>query len=85
MSQTHGLYGMVIAIAGSGTLSTYAWVNMVIFYLQTRNPPILPVLQQYERPENADQGYFYEDVSKLTGFGYANHESLGALLYGFFK
>ncbi|RKP10046.1 hypothetical protein THASP1DRAFT_6980, partial [Thamnocephalis sphaerospora] len=71
--------------AGGGTLSTYTWVNMVIFYLQTRSPPILPVLQQFKRPENAKPGYFYEDVTQLTGFGYANHESLGALLYGFFK
>jgi len=29
-----------------GTLSSYAYVLMVIAHLQTRHPPVLPVLQE---------------------------------------
>ena len=29
-----------------GTLSSYAYVLLVLYFLQTREPPVLPVLQQ---------------------------------------
>ncbi len=32
--------------AASGTLSSYAWMNLLVFYLQRTTPPVLPFLQQ---------------------------------------
>src|SRR5436309_15124804 len=62
---------------------------MIINFLQTRHPPILPVLHQREhkkRPEvNGLDVSFDDDLDKLRGFGKTNHESLGALLFAFFK
>src|SRR5437588_11766612 len=33
-------------IAGGGTLSSYTWICMILNFLQTRDPPILPALHQ---------------------------------------
>jgi hypothetical protein len=72
--------------AGGGTLSTYTWVNMILNYLQLCKPAILPVLQQLERPStDVPSGYFYDDVDSLKDYGRENGDSLGALLFGFFK
>ncbi|KAF3940540.1 hypothetical protein ABW19_dt0207809 [Dactylella cylindrospora] len=75
--------------AGGGTLSSYTWICMIINFLQTRNPPILPSLHQREHkklpPQNGVDVSFDDDIEKLRGFGKANTESLGALLFGFFK
>lgn len=62
---------------------------MILNYLQTRNPPVLPSL--HERPHKQGpiiQGMdcsFDDDIDALRGFGEKNKESLGSLLFGFFK
>ncbi|KAI9478316.1 MAG: hypothetical protein EXX96DRAFT_243668 [Benjaminiella poitrasii] len=70
--------------ANGGTLSSYTWTCMIINFLQQREPPILPVLHSIES-DNKSEDYFYDDVDKLKGFGSANHESLGGLLFAFFR
>ncbi|KAI9313558.1 hypothetical protein BX666DRAFT_706177 [Dichotomocladium elegans] len=69
--------------ANGGTLSTYTWTCMVINFLQMREPPILPVLHQLSGDK--DDNSFFTDVDTLQGFGIANEESLGGLLYAFFR
>jgi DNA polymerase sigma len=82
----------------AGTLSSYAYVNLVIYFLQTRKKPVLPVLQQI-RPPNQEGAtniidgfdcYFCDDRSYLQRLGFGrgvnpNKESLGQLLVEFFK
>jgi DNA polymerase sigma len=78
--------------ASGGTLSTYTWTCMVINFLQTRYPPILPNLHEIPHTLSNDNvqingmnSSFCDDLSKLVGFGRSNHESLGGLLYAFFR
>ncbi|KAJ2662886.1 hypothetical protein IWW48_001594 [Coemansia sp. RSA 1200] len=79
--------------AFGGTLSPYAWVNLALHFLQTRSPPILPVLHPPSRSLNALQSMhdeapdlsFNDNIHALRGFGLANTESLGFLLYAFFR
>lgn len=77
------------AAALGGTLSSYTWICMIINFLQTRNPKILPNLQQppfYDASRS--QGgtvTFCDDLESLKGFGKDNGESLGDLLFGFFR
>ncbi|KAI8069100.1 uncharacterized protein B0P05DRAFT_551557, partial [Gilbertella persicaria] len=70
--------------ANGGTLSSYTWTCMIINFLQQRHPPILPVLHSIEN-EDKDENYFFDNVDKLKGFGAENHESLGGLLFAFFR
>ncbi|KAI9257476.1 hypothetical protein EDC94DRAFT_614534 [Helicostylum pulchrum] len=70
--------------ANGGTLSSYTWTCMIINFLQQRQPPVLPVLHHIEN-ENKDEDYFFDNVEKLKGFGAANQESLGGLLFAFFR
>ncbi|KAJ2809112.1 hypothetical protein H4R20_000352 [Coemansia guatemalensis] len=79
--------------AFGGTLSSYAWVNLAIHFLQTRNPPILPVLHPRARSLNAEKCMalgevdlsFNDNIGQLREFGRGNSESLGFLLYAFFR
>uniref|UniRef100_A0A4W5KW32 Uncharacterized protein n=1 Tax=Hucho hucho TaxID=62062 RepID=A0A4W5KW32_9TELE len=50
---------------------------MVLFYLQQRNPPVIPVLQEIydeeEKPEVLVDGwnvYFYDDLNNLVSPSY---------------
>lgn len=73
--------------AGGGTLTSYTWILMVINFLQTRDPPILPSLQKLPHRPRLSNGIdvgFYDDISKLKDFGSKNVETLGGLLYAFF-
>ncbi|KAI7894281.1 uncharacterized protein EV154DRAFT_499089 [Mucor mucedo] len=70
--------------ANGGTLSSYTWTCMIINFLQQRQPPILPVLHDIES-EDKDDAYFFDNVEKLKGFSSANQESLGGLLFAFFR
>src|ERR1700712_3511239 len=72
-----------------GTLSSYTWMCMVINFLQTRNPPILPTLHQlphtgYKAQDGTESG-FNDDLEKLRGYGRANKETIGELLFHFFR
>ncbi|KAG4303089.1 hypothetical protein PCK1_000755 [Pneumocystis canis] len=77
--------------AGGGTLSSYTWICMIINFLQMRNPPILPSLHQlpHEQNENSIIGgidiSFFDDIDALKSFGEKNTESLGGLLFAFFR
>lgn len=76
-------------IAGGGTLSSYTWICMILNFLQTRDPPILPALHQRPHkkrpPISGVDISFDDDVESLKGFGLGNKETLGELLFAFFK
>lgn len=72
-----------------GTLSSYAYVLMCIHFLQHRDPPILPCLQEtkivtyHEIVDNIECAYF-DQVENLKSFGSNNNESVARLVWGFF-
>ncbi|KAF9691810.1 hypothetical protein EKO04_010448 [Ascochyta lentis] len=74
-----------------GTISSYTWICLIINFLQTRNPPILPALHSLPFREidrstgQPSHSGFADDVDKLRGFGDANKESVGQLLFHFFR
>jgi Cid1 family poly A polymerase len=62
---------------------------MIINFLQTRQPPILPALQarphrEYRADDGSEAGYD-DQIQHLEGFGNANLESLGMLVFQFFR
>ncbi|CAK7203636.1 hypothetical protein SEUCBS139899_006374 [Sporothrix eucalyptigena] len=71
------------------TLSSYTWICMVICFLQLRKIPILPSIHQRkgDRLPRTDgkTSDFADDMTKLRGFGEPNKETLGELLFGFFR
>ncbi|GME33114.1 PAP/25A-associated [Neofusicoccum parvum] len=75
--------------AMGGTLSSYTWICMVLNFLQTRDPPVLPSLHQmpFEKhpTETGEESTFFDDLDKVRGFGAPNKESLGQLLFQFFR
>ena len=83
------LLSLTQRIALGGTLSSYTWICMIINFLQTRNPPVLPTLQR--RPHqctvgaNGKQSAFADNIGSLRGFGKNNRESIGELLFHFFR
>ncbi|KAK2766154.1 hypothetical protein FQN54_007670 [Arachnomyces sp. PD_36] len=72
-----------------GTLSSYTWICLIINFLQTRSPPILPSLQQrpHGKQETVDgsPSKFDDDIDSLAGFGKENKQSLGELFFEFFR
>lgn len=81
--------------AGGGTLSSYAWTCLGIFFLQTQNPPVLPVIHKIPHEEQIpvdidwsvrqEHGSFQDDADILQSFGEQNRESIGYLFYSFFR
>ncbi|PHZ15376.1 Nucleotidyltransferase [Rhizopus microsporus ATCC 52813] len=78
--------------AQGGTISTYTWVCMAINFLQTRQPPILPSLHEMPHSLSEDNQVihglntsFCDNPDQLRGYGRANRETLGGLLYAFFR
>ncbi|MCJ1248096.1 hypothetical protein MMC30_005311 [Trapelia coarctata] len=72
-----------------GTLSSYTWICLIINFLQTRSPPVLPCLHQRPHQQLVDAdgklSSFADDIDSLRGFGKANKESIGKLLFHFFR
>eukprot|EP00931_Biecheleriopsis_adriatica_P119894 TRINITY_DN9506_c0_g1_i1.p1 TRINITY_DN9506_c0_g1~~TRINITY_DN9506_c0_g1_i1.p1 ORF type:complete len:848 (-),score=196.83 TRINITY_DN9506_c0_g1_i1:64-2244(-) len=77
-----------------GFLNSYAYMLLVIYYLQTRNPPVAPNLQKlaeksvpvWEAKHGVDDKWetkFVEDVHKLPPS--ESKKSIGELFTGFFK
>lgn len=84
-----------IGDASRGSLSSYAYTLMVLFYLQQRNPPVIPVLQEIfdgkNKPEILVEGwnvYFFDDLAALPGrwqhYG-TNTETVGELWLGLLR
>ncbi|QSZ37358.1 hypothetical protein DSL72_009456 [Monilinia vaccinii-corymbosi] len=75
--------------AFGGTLSSYTWICMIINFLQSREPPVLPALHQ--RPhlklptKDGGESSFGDDVNALREFGQKNKSTLGELLFQFFR
>jgi hypothetical protein len=62
---------------------------MILHFLQKRNPPILPVLHQrphqsYIANDGTESG-FDDDLESIGDFGSKNKESVGQLLFHFFR
>lgn len=84
-----------IGDASRGSLSSYAYTLMVLFFLQQRNPPVIPVLQEIydgkKKPEVLVDGwnvYFFHDLKTLPSrwpqCG-TNTESVGELWLGLLR
>ncbi|ESP01257.1 hypothetical protein LOTGIDRAFT_111955, partial [Lottia gigantea] len=85
-----------IGDASKGSLSSYAYVLMLLHYLQQCSPPVIPVLQELynpkeDKPEQLVEGWnvwFYEDLRALPKvwpeFG-KNRQGIGELWLGLFK
>ncbi|CAF4222956.1 unnamed protein product, partial [Adineta steineri] len=64
-----------IADVSRGTLSSYAYILMLIHFLQQTQPPVLPILQQLNDDPSQENGkvrscekwnvYFYDNLSNL--------------------
>nr|XP_009934745.1 PREDICTED: terminal uridylyltransferase 7 isoform X3 [Opisthocomus hoazin] len=84
-----------IGDASRGSLSSYAYTLMVLYFLQQRNPPVIPVLQEIykeqKKPEILVDGwniYFFDKIEELSvvwpDFG-KNTESVGQLWLGLLR
>ncbi|XP_063681749.1 uncharacterized protein LOC134816713 isoform X2 [Bolinopsis microptera] len=81
------------ADASTGSLSSYAYTMMVIYFLQQLDPPVIPVLQEINRPRDLtvyeEEGwdtYFYSDVHQQTSdWPCENVDSVALLALKFFK
>ncbi|KAJ5756558.1 PAP/25A-associated [Penicillium manginii] len=72
-----------------GTLSSYTWICLIVNFLQTRNPPILPSLQARPHQKKATpEGVVYsfdDNLKALLDFGQRNKQSVGELFFEFFR
>ncbi|KAK4938033.1 hypothetical protein LTR10_021440 [Elasticomyces elasticus] len=72
-----------------GTLSSYTWICLALNFLQTRDPPILPTLQQQPKLEPKILAgvnvSFDRNIESYKDFGSRNKSSLGELLFHFFR
>ena len=72
-----------------GTLSSYTWICLALNFLQTRDPPILPTLQQQPNLQPKEVAgvnvSFDRTAEAYKDFGSRNKSSLGELLFHFFR
>ncbi|XP_057284715.1 terminal uridylyltransferase 7 [Pezoporus wallicus] len=84
-----------IGDASRGSLSSYAYTLMVLYFLQQRNPPVIPVLQEiYKEPKKPEilvdgwNVYFFDKIDELSvvwpDYG-KNTESVGQLWLGLLR
>ncbi|XP_037527433.1 terminal uridylyltransferase 7 [Rhipicephalus sanguineus] len=85
-----------IGDASRGSLSSYAYILLTLYYLQQCKPPVIPVLQELypegeQKPEVMVEGWnawFYDDVDHLQSvwseFG-LNNETVGELWLGLLR
>ncbi|XP_021236125.1 terminal uridylyltransferase 7 isoform X2 [Numida meleagris] len=84
-----------IGDASRGSLSSYAYTLMVLYFLQQRNPPVLPVLQEiYKEPKKPEilvdgwNVYFFDKIEELPVVWPEcgkNTESVGQLWLGLLR
>ncbi|KAM6169423.1 terminal uridylyltransferase 7 [Rhynchocyon petersi] len=84
-----------IGDASRGSLSSYAYTLMVLYFLQQRNPPVIPVLQEIYRDETKPEifvdgwnTYFFDQIDELPTYWpeYGkNTESVGQLWLGLLR
>uniref|UniRef100_A0A6I8NCT1 RNA uridylyltransferase n=1 Tax=Ornithorhynchus anatinus TaxID=9258 RepID=A0A6I8NCT1_ORNAN len=84
-----------IGDASRGSLSSYAYILMVLYFLQQRNPPVIPVLQEIfdgkqipQRMVDGWNAFFFDDAEELKKRLPAlakNTESLGELWLGLLR
>ncbi|XP_069837721.1 terminal uridylyltransferase 4 [Dendropsophus ebraccatus] len=84
-----------IGDASRGSLSSYAYILMVLYFLQQRRPPVIPVLQEIydgqvipRRMVDGWNAFFFDNTeelrSRFPSLG-QNTESLGELWLGFLR
>ena len=67
-----------IGDASRGTISSYGYIIMLIHYLQQRNPPVLPNLQELDRQsrtENEVEGWdtqFFDNLQDIVSLSFVN-------------
>ncbi|XP_016102345.1 terminal uridylyltransferase 4-like, partial [Sinocyclocheilus grahami] len=73
-----------IGDASRGSLSSYAYILMVLYFLQQRQPPVIPVLQEIfvgntvpQRMVDGWNAFFFDDLNELVNPFDLNH-NLGA-------
>uniref|UniRef100_A0A674JVM0 RNA uridylyltransferase n=1 Tax=Terrapene triunguis TaxID=2587831 RepID=A0A674JVM0_9SAUR len=84
-----------IGDASRGSLSSYAYTLMVLYFLQQRNPPVIPVLQEmYKEPKKPEilvdgwNVYFFDKIDELPACWSdydSNTESVGELWLGLLR
>uniref|UniRef100_A0A8B9Q3I8 RNA uridylyltransferase n=1 Tax=Apteryx owenii TaxID=8824 RepID=A0A8B9Q3I8_APTOW len=84
-----------IGDASRGSLSSYAYTLMVLYFLQQRNPPVIPVLQEiYKEPKKPEilvdgwNVYFFDKIEELSVVWPEcgkNTESVGQLWLGLLR
>ncbi|KAM4574604.1 terminal uridylyltransferase 4 [Fundulus diaphanus] len=84
-----------IGDASRGSLSSYAYILMVLYFLQQRQPPVIPVLQEIfdgktapERMVDGWNAFFFDDMDKLRqrlADRQPNTESVGELWLGLLR
>uniref|UniRef100_A0A674K435 RNA uridylyltransferase n=1 Tax=Terrapene triunguis TaxID=2587831 RepID=A0A674K435_9SAUR len=84
-----------IGDASRGSLSSYAYTLMVLYFLQQRNPPVIPVLQEmYKEPKKPEilvdgwNVYFFDKIDELVTCWSdydSNTESVGELWLGLLR
>uniref|UniRef100_A0A8D2QAV8 Terminal uridylyl transferase 4 n=1 Tax=Zonotrichia albicollis TaxID=44394 RepID=A0A8D2QAV8_ZONAL len=74
-----------IGDASRGSLSSYAYILMVLYFLQQRNPPVIPVLQEVgSENEVMKIDALFLQKKRLPSLG-KNTESLGELWLGLLR
>ncbi|XP_064859289.1 terminal uridylyltransferase 4-like [Oncorhynchus nerka] len=82
-----------IGDASRGSLSSYAYILMVLYFLQQRQPPVIPVLQEvfdgHSVPQRMVDGwnaFFFDDIEELRQPELPqNRETVGELWLGLLR